>query len=215
MDLLGELTDDERRQILSRGRTRTFATREVLFHEGDPGDSLFVVRRGRVAVQVTTSFGESVSLVVLGAGDVFGELALLGDGTVRSASVVALEPTEVWCLDRDAFRRLRRTCPGVDDFLVHTLGAVVRRLTGLLIESLFLPVETRVMRRLIDLERQYGGPAPPTTIPLTQDQIAALAGASRVTVNQVLQVAAAEGLVRLQRGRLLILDPVELARRAE
>jgi CRP-like cAMP-binding protein len=159
--------------------------------------------------------GESISLVVLGPGEVFGEMALLEGGAVRSATAAALEPTEVWMFRRAAFLELRRTLPQANDFLLRTLAADVRRLSRLLLESHFLPVETRVLRRLVDLERQYSRPDEPTVIPLTQDQLASLAGASRVTVNQVLQAAASGGLVKLGRGRIIVLDAQALTRRAE
>jgi CRP/FNR family transcriptional regulator, cyclic AMP receptor protein len=215
VDLLEGLTAEERRQVLSSGRYRRFAPREVLFHEGDPADELLLIQRGRVAVQISTEMGESVSLVVLGPGEVIGELALLDDDARRSATVVALEQTEVWSFRRAAFLDLRRRLPKADDFLLRTLAADVRRLSRLLLESFFLPVETRVLRRLVDLERQYGGQDTPTVIPLTQDRVASLAGASRVTVNHVLREAASDGLITLGRGRIVILDAQELARRAQ
>ena len=214
MDLLAGLSAEERRKVLASGRYRRFAAREVLFHEGDPADYLLMIHKGRVAIRVSTEMGESVSLVILGPGEVVGEMAMLEEDAVRSATAVALESTEVWLLRRATFLELRRTLPQANDFLLRTLAADVRRLSRLLLESHFLPVETRVLRRLVDLERQYQVADHPTVVPLTQDQLASLAGASRVTVNQVLQGAAADGLVELGRGRIVVLDAEGLSRRA-
>ena len=215
VDLLAGLSAEERRKVLASGRYRRFAAREVLFHEGDPAEHLMLIQQGRVAIRVSTEIGESVSLVVLGPGEVLGEMALLEEDAVRSATAVALQPTEAWLLRRSTFLELRRTLPQANDFLLRTLAADVRRLSGLLLEAHFLPVETRVLRRLVDLARQYHNPGQPTVVPLTQDQLASLAGASRVTVNQVLQRAAADGLVELRRGRMVVLDAAALASRAE
>lgn len=212
MDLLAGLSAEDRRQVLAAGRHRRFAAGEVLFHQGDPADSFFLVERGRVAVRASTPMGESVTLVVIGRGEVVGELALLEDGGRRSATVAALELTEVWSFQREVFHELRRTCPGANEFLLRTLAADVRRLSGLLLDALYLPVRTRVLRRLADLETQYRTGTPPTAIPLTQDRVASLAGASRVAVNQVLRAAAADGIVELRRGKIIILDPDALRR---
>lgn len=200
--------------MLASARRRRFAAREVLFHEGDPGDTFLLIATGRVAVRASTPMGEVVTLVVLGAGDTVGELALLDSDGRRTATVVALEPTEVWSFQRETFHALRHTCAGADDFLLSTLAADVRRLSDLLLDALYLPVEVRVLRRLVDLERLYREPDRQTQIPLTQEDVASLAGASRATVNRVLRAAAAGGIVRLDRSRITIIDPVALARKA-
>lgn len=214
MELLDGLSPEERRQVLAGARARRFAAREVLFHEGDPGDSFHLLASGRVAVRVHTPMGEVATLVVLGAGDTVGELAVLGPGGRRTATVIALERTETWSFQREALDELRRSCPGVDRFLIDTLAAAVRRLSGLLLDAMYLPVDRRVLRRLADLERSYRGPGPTTEIPLTQEDIATLAGASRATVNQVLRAAQAQGFLQLRRGRTAILDRDALHRKA-
>ena len=214
LELLAGLSAEERRQVLTTARRRRFAAREVLFHEGDPGDSLHLLATGRVAVRVSTPMGEIATLVVLGRGDTVGELAVLAPDGRRTATVVALERTETWSFQRDALDELRRRCPGVDRFLIETLAAGVRRLSGLLLDAMYLPVDRRVLRRLADLEHVYRGAGATTEIPLTQEDIATLAGASRATVNRVLRGAEAEGYLRLARGRTTVLDPATLRRKA-
>ena len=83
-----------------------------------------------------------------------------------------------------------------------------------LIEALFVPAETRVLRRLLDLTQLYGNGDESTTIPLTQEDIAGLAGTSRATVNRVLRDEERRGTVELRRGRTVVLDVGELARRS-
>ena len=199
--------------MLASGRRRRFAAREVVFHEGDPADSFLLLDTGRVAVRAATPVGDVVTFAVLGPGDVLGELALIGGGARRSATVVALEDLEAWSFTADTFHRLRRDVAGADAFFLQTLADDVRRLSGLLLEALYLPVEARVLRRLIDLERTYRQGSPPTDVPLNQDTLASLAGSSRATVNKVLRAAETGGLVSLRRGGVVVLDPEGLARR--
>lgn len=213
--ILQSLTEEDRRRVLASTRRRRFGRREILFHEGDPGDTLHLIDKGRVAVRITTPLGDVATLGVLGPGEVVGEMALLGSGH-RGATVVALERTETLALHRDQFFELRRDHPAVDRFLIDVLAAEVHRLDAQLMEALFLPVERRVLRRLLALTGVYRGEgaANGSEIPLTQDDLASLAGTSRATVNRVLRHAEEAGWVALGRGRIRVLDHERLARRA-
>lgn len=206
--------EEDRRRLLAATTRRRFARREVLFHEGDPGDTVHLVDRGRVAVRVTTPRGDVATLRVRGAGEVIGELALLHDASRRTATVVALERTETLTLHRDAFGDLRRRHPSVDDFLVSVLADEVRRLSSLLVEALYVPVETRVVRRLVDLAGDYTSGEAAAEIPLTQEDLASLAGTSRATVNKVLGGLERDGVVTGARGRITVRDLEALRRRA-
>ena len=109
---------------------RTYRKGDTLFHEGDSGDLLYRIERGRVAVRITTALGDVVTLSILGRGDTFGEQALLAADSTRTASVVALESVEVRTLHRRDFVALRQRDPTVDGLLVEVLAAQVRRLSG-------------------------------------------------------------------------------------
>lgn len=208
--------EEDRRRLLAATRRRRFARREVLFHEGDPGDTVHLLDRGRVAVRITTPSGDVATLRVRGPGEVIGELALLDEGSRRLATVVALERTETLALHRDQFAELRRKHPSVDAFLVNVLAEEVRRLSGLLVEALHVPVDTRVVRRLVALSEAYADPGAegPVEVPLTQEDLASLAGTSRATANRVVGEAERDGIVELRRGRVIILDPAALERRS-
>lgn len=211
--LLASLPEPQVRELLALARRRRFDRHEVIFHEGDPGDSVHLINRGRVALRVTTPLGDTVTLRILGPGAIFGELALL-DPAPRNATVVALERTETLALHRDHFAELRRHHPDVDRILIDSLVAEVRRLSIQLLEALYVPVPRRVELRLIDLVQQYGNDqAEPVDIPLTQEDIAELCGASRTTVNKVLRDLEVEGLVAMSRGHVRIPDPQQLRRR--
>jgi CRP/FNR family transcriptional regulator, cyclic AMP receptor protein len=208
-ELFGGLPDESVRRILADARRRRFAKREVLFHEGDPAASMHLIAKGRVAVRVSTPLGDVAMLNLLGAGDVLGELALVSPGASRSASAIALEPTETLAIDGARFAALREEEPAVSDVLVRLLSIRVRQLSSRLMEAMYVPVDVRLLRRVLELVDVYG-----EVITLTQEDLAGLAGATRATVNRVLRREQAFGTVLLSRGQLTVLDRATLARRA-
>jgi CRP/FNR family cyclic AMP-dependent transcriptional regulator len=118
-----------------------------------------------------------------------------------------------WALHRRLFDQLRLVHPGIDCYLVEVLAAQVVRLTNQLLEALYVPSERRVLRRLCDLACEYGDGQAGTVIPLTQDDLASMAGTTRPTTNRVLRAAEEAGLVDVGRARIEIRDPQLLARR--
>lgn len=210
MELLGGLPDDERRAVLAEARRRKFARREVLFHEGDPADTVHLVERGRVAIRITSALGSVVTLDVVGPGGFVGELALLPPAGPRSASAVALERVETRVLRAATFDELRARHPAVTDVVLGLLGDRVRTLNARLIEALYVPADVRVLRRLVETVELYGAPDD-TVVPLTQEDLAGLAGTTRETVNRVLRREEERGVVALGRGRVDVLDLPQLA----
>lgn len=207
--LLASLTSEDRRIVLSTARRRRFKAGEVIVHEGDPGDALHLIAKGRVGVRVSSPSGSEVLVNVHGSGSAVGEQALIEPGGRRSATIAALEPTETLSLSAEAFESLRRDHPGVDRLLVEVLAKEVRRLTSRLAEALHETAEKRVVRRLLDLDDIYEG-----VIPMTQDNLAAMAGTTRPTANGVLRGLVADGVVALRRGRIELLDRETLTERA-
>ena len=212
--LLSQLPDEERRRLLAVARRRKFARNEVVFHEGDPGESLHIIAKGRVAIRATSPLGDIAIFRVLSVGEIFGEQALLVADASRAATAVALEPTETHSLHRDDFDQLRHEFPQVDRFLVEALVLQVRRLSNHLQEALFVPADSRVLRRLLELTDTYADAKATTSIPLTQDEIATMAGTTRPTANRVLKAAEADGCLVLTRGQIEVIDRDGLARKA-
>jgi CRP/FNR family cyclic AMP-dependent transcriptional regulator len=213
--VLASLSEPDRRVLLDAARRRTFARNETLVHEGDPADSLHLIAVGRLAVRASLPSGDSVTLSILVPGQYFGELALLRDDRRRTARVVALEPAQTLSLSAPAFHRLCGSHPQVERALTALLADRVDQLSGRLLEALYVGLDRRVVRRLLELAGTYQTPQPgPVTIPLTQGDLANLVGGTRPTVNQVLQKLAEAGLVELRRGRIDVLDVPALTRRA-
>ncbi len=211
LDRVGE---QERPALSAVMRRRTFRKGETLFHEGDAGDLLFTVERGKVAIRTTTVLGDVVTLTILGRGETFGELALVGADATRTASAVAVEAVEVRVLHRRDFEDLRARDPSVDALLVDVLAAQVRRLSNLLQDALFLPADRRVLRRLAELVELYRRDDGPVDVPLRQDELASMAGTTRPTVNRVLRKLEVDGVVALRRGQVTVVDAPALAHRA-
>ena len=207
--LLASLSPDDRATVLSTAHRRRFASGEVIVREGDPGEALHLIAKGRVGVSLTTPGGSVALINVRGRGGAFGEQALVDPTSRRSATITALEATETLALHRAAFDDLRREQPGVDRLLVEILSLEVRRLSNRLAEALYDSAEKRVMRRLLDLDAIYEG-----VVPLTQDNLASMAGTTRPTTNGVLQQLVRDGLVAVGRGRLQVLDRARLESRA-
>ena len=207
--LLEGIPDEEVRRLLTVARRRTFSRNEVVFHQGDPAEAMHLIWSGRFAVRVTMPGGDVVTLAILGKSDAFGELALIGDNHERSATIVALERSETRSIARDDLARLRRVLPLVDELLLRLLAARIRRTNDLLAEALYVPADKRVLRRLRELAELYGQDGT-RVIPLTQEEIAGLAGTSRATVNRVLRAEERAGSLELTRGRTTVLDPSRL-----
>jgi CRP/FNR family cyclic AMP-dependent transcriptional regulator len=204
--------EEELRRLLSIARRRHFSRNEVVFHREDPGDSLHLISKGRFAVRIMTPLGETVTIGIRGPNDSFGEMALVAEGRKRSATVEALEEAETFAVHVADFLRLRSEHPSVNQVLIGLLAEELDRQNELLLEALYVPVERRVLRRLAELSVLYAGRD--SVIPLTQEQLAELAGTSRATVNRVLREEQTRGTVELRRGRTAVLDPEAIARRA-
>jgi CRP-like cAMP-binding protein len=161
-----------------------------------------------------TPLGQVATIGLRGPGDSFGEMALLDDNATRSATVTALEEAETFSITRGDFERLRARHPAVNEILLRFLQDEVRLLNERLLEALYVPVEKRVLRRLVELAAMYPSRENEALISLTQESLAELAGASRATVNQVLRDEERRGSIELQRGKTRILDVAALTARA-
>ncbi len=212
--LLSGLPSDDVRELLSIARRRTFQREEVVFHRGDPADTLHLISRGRFAIRIVTPLGHVALLDVLGPADIFGELAIVSPGLPRSATVAALEPAETFSLRRDSFGELQKRHPGVNGVLLALFAERIRRGNERVVAAHYLDADARVRWSLLRLVQVYGsdGGDGEVVIPLTQEQIAELAGAARPTVNKVLREEQEKGAVVLERGRVRIVDRQVLAR---
>ncbi len=188
-------------------RLRRFRRDQTIFHQGDPGDALFVIASGMVKVVLPSpDAGEPAILATLGPGDFFGELAML-DGEPHSATVITLEPVETLVLGRVDFEVLFEREPGLWRALVASLARELRRLTGHVEAMHFLDMRERLAMQIASL----AGPADADggarlDRRYTQSELAGMVGGSRESVNRILAEFVARGLVRYDRECLVVPD---------
>jgi CRP-like cAMP-binding protein len=213
-DLFGSLDDDAVGALGKQLVPRSYRKGQPLFHQGDPGTSLFIICEGTVAVYVTSENGDRMVLTTLGATDLLGEIALLDEGS-RSASAEALEATTVLALSRTAFLDLLRDQPAMVDQLLRSMGSLVRRLSEQASDFVFLDLPGRVAKAVLRLaEDSPSANGGPVEITVTQGRLAEMVGGSRQSVNQILQNFAGRGMLEVQGRRLIVTKPDLLARRA-
>lgn len=202
------MDQEEAAELAGRLVLRRFGQGQVIFHHGDPGGLLYIISKGKVKITFSTPDGQEATLAILGAGDFFGELALLDDSP-RSASAAALETTDTLTLHREDFRRYLDSNP---DFALHVLQSMarnIRRLNSQLSDIFFLDLPGRLARTLLRLADQHGKPVEDGTLielSLTQTDLAEMTGATRVSINKALGRFRRAGWVKTKGRRVTIMD---------
>jgi CRP-like cAMP-binding protein len=197
-------------------RLQNFRRHSIIFHRDDPGDSLHIIHTGQVRIVLTSPEGDEIVLALLEPGEFFGELSLV-DGLPRSATAAANEPTVTLALTRPAFLRALEQNAHLAQQVILSLAARLRRTDLLLGDAAFLDVASRLAKRLQDLattrhdKSAVGGPP---VIRITQVELAAMVGATRETVNKELRALEGRGIIRLERGRIVLERPEALEVRA-
>ncbi len=189
---------------------------QVLFHEGERGDRLYVVEEGKVKLGTTSSDGRDTLLAVVGPGEMIGELSLFDPGP-RTATATALTDTVLRGLGHDALRPWLAGRPEVAEPLLRALARRLRRTNEAMSDLVFSDVPGRVAKALIDLGERFGVATEDglqVTHDMTQEELAQLVGASRETVNKALADFAHRGWIALESRSVTIRDNDRLVRRA-
>ncbi|GAA1675984.1 Crp/Fnr family transcriptional regulator [Nonomuraea sp. NPDC048882] len=201
------------RSTAQAGVSRRYRAGQIIFHQGDPGESLFVLLDGLVKVVFTTEHGDEIVLNMLSRGDTFGEMALL-DGSPRSASITTVRPAWVFALPRARLLELMREHPGLADEFLRLLGRMVRRLTDQAADLAFLDLGGRLAKLLLQLADKHGQSDGVVDLPgLTQSDLAALIGASRPAVNRALQSLVSRNLIAVKGRTITLLNVAALRKR--
>ena len=209
--------DDEAATALGSSMAETTLRRgDVLFHEGDSGDKLYIVTEGKVKLGRSSSDGRENLLAVLGPGEMFGELSLFDPGP-RTATASAVSETHLYELNHDELISWLEQYPPVAKHLLEALARRLRRTNEALADLVFSDVPGRVAKALLDLADRFGRTADDGVHvhhDLTQEELAQLVGASRETVNKALADFASRGWLRLEPRSVVIMDLERLSRRA-
>ena len=193
--------------LSGRLQQRRYARDEVIFHRGDVGTALFLVRKGEVGIRLSSAEGQEVILTVLSRGESFGELALL-DGQPRSADAVAREETQLLILHREDFQRCLAERPAVATNLLAVLAGMLRRVTQQMHDVAFLDARARLARVLLSQAETQGQPVPEGVLlpRCTQVDLAKQCGMTRESVNRWLRFYAQEGVLTYHRGTVVLRD---------
>ena len=214
--LFAHLDESELLGLGACARRRTYRKGEFIFHQGDPGDAVFVLTEGRVKVIFASEDGDEMILATLQPPHFFGELALI-DGGPRSASIQTLEPTAVLTLTRATLLDLMARQPAVTDLILRSLGRLVRLMIAQASDLVFMDLHGRVAKLLLRLIGQATGqPGEQLSLDLkmTQSDLAAMVGGSRQSVNHILHEFERRGYLRLTGHTLIVKDLEALRRRA-
>lgn len=196
---------------------RSFSAGTYIFREGDLGTHLHLIRSGEVKIARSGPSGGEVVFAVLLPGDMFGELALLEEDALRTADAVAVQPTECYALERSALIAFLDSHPERMWHLIRFLSAYIRRKDESFAEVAFLDIQGRVARKLLELARTQGEPAPGGTrirIRISQRTLAGMVAARRENVNRALSRFVASGDISIARGYITVLDAAALRRRS-
>ena len=209
VSLLHGLDNAELTRFAELTRERNYPKGSVILFEDDPGDSLFIVKSGRVKVVLVGEDGREVILGMLGVGEHFGELALI-DGKPRSAHVIAVDDSELIILRREDFRRRVEDSAPLAWALLSALSKRLRRADEQIGGLVLLDVHGRIARLLADSANATG------TIEkkLTHQMIAQMIGASRETVSRAMRDFQDRGLITVQRRQITLADRPALERMA-
>ncbi len=179
--LFAGLDDDALAKVVEAGRDLEMRRGDLLFREGDDPDELFVVVSGRIAIANKSIDGRESMVALMEEGDLFGEMGLF-DGRGRSAEARALETSVVTAVPYGPVRNLYENDPALLWRVVAMLAGRLRTMDAALADSVFLDVTGRTAKRLLDL----AGEDDEFSLPITQEELAGMVGASRERVNKAI-----------------------------
>jgi len=209
-DLFAPLPPEVLDELRSHATLRTLSRNQVLFRKGEASDALYVIDQGRIAIATQSGDGRETVLAVLEDGALFGELPLF-DEVPRSADARSLTDTTVIELGYEPVRSVLRERPELLWVIVRLLVQRLRATDEALSDAVFLDVPARTAKRLLEL----AGEQDRFTLPVTQEELAAIVGASRERVNKAISLFVRLGWLEIEgRSSYRIHDRDALADRA-
>lgn len=206
--IFSELNEETIAKIERVGSKKTYSKENVILMEEDAGSALFVIISGKVKVVRTSSDGREVILSILNESDFFGEMAIL-DGLTRSATVIALEDSELFIIQREQFLELLKNFPEVSISLLQELANRLRmadmKIKALTLKDAEGKVATVILQIADDVGKIRQGIVEIEKLPLQQD-LANMAGTSRETISRTLHSFAKKGSIELEGSKLRILN---------
>lgn len=211
--MFSEMDDAELASLARDLKQRSYDAGETVFFQGDPGNAVYLVKSGTIRIYVHAEDGQEISVVLYGAGDLFGEMSLL-DQMPRSASAVAMESTVLWVMAGDDFYRHLYTSHQLALNVMLTLSTRLRETNEAIKSLASLDVTRRIAKKLLSLGVRRGVQTEAGVVikgRLTQGALASLISASRESTNRALRALQRKGLIDMREGRIVLLKPSELS----
>src|SRR5215212_3177834 len=213
VQLFSSLSMPELDKIAKVAVPRRYPPGSVVLREGDPGDTCYILQRGRARVTRQHADGRTITLTNLGPGEIFGELAMFG-GEVRSATVEALDDVQAVAILAGDLKRMLGEHPEIAVKLLGALAARLRETNARISRQSFQKVSSRVAGVLVELVEtgtRTGGDGE-VVVRSTQADLAQLAGTSREAASRFLATLQRAGVLTTRRGRIVVHDPAALHR---
>jgi CRP-like cAMP-binding protein len=208
-ELFAELSDDALDRVVAQAVSRELRRGDVVFEEGATPEHLYIVEDGRIAIASKSIDGRESVFALMERGELFGEMGLL-DGLGRSAEARALEPSQITEIPYQPVREVFDESPELLWGVVALLAGRLRSMDSALADSVFLDVTGRTAKRLLEM----AGDQDVFQLPVTQEELAGMVGASRERVNKAISSFVRLGWIDQSERRYAILDREQLTRRA-
>ena len=212
--IFSNLGPEQLRPLTSKLRRYQYQRGEVIFHQDDPADRMHIISQGTVRISIASEDGREKDIALLQTGECFGEMALL-DGSNRSAT--AIEPSQTFGLFRQDFMDFLEEHPQVVAETTSLLTRRLRSVNQMIGDMAFLDVPTRLAKQLVELAGTYAGDERQpgaVEVPIGQDELARLVGASRETISRALNSYRRLGILTTSHRRVTITNLQALERMA-
>src|SRR3984885_15853060 len=206
--LLGEVPDEDLRVLVAASRLRQYRRGQVVFSRDDPGDTMIVVVSGQVKVVIRSADGGELTLNVIQAGGLFGELSVADNGP-RSTDAETLEECQLLLIPRERVQDLCVRVPSVAQALTSSIAATLRRLTGEAGDLVFLDLPRRVAKVLLSQPRDADGLI---RLRMSQEELAHQVGGTRQSVNTALRGFERRGWLELRDRAVVVKQAAALGR---
>jgi len=213
--LFNSLENADLEGLVSSMRVQSLKQGQTLFHKGDEGTALYIVKRGAIKIVLPSKIGDEIIVTIFTVNDFFGEMALL-DGEPRSANAVAIEPTEVFVLNRNNFLSFLKSNINAIQSILSSLSKRLRLTDEFLEDTCFLSISARLAKKLVELAEFHGKKEENIVnidLNLTQKELGDMISATRESTNKELKMLRDRGLISTDGNRIKIHDMARLKRR--
>lgn len=211
--LFAGLPRDLLADMIAAGHVRAYRSNSYVTMQGDASDEVFLLLEGRLEISTASPASRPQLRSVLEPVRLFGELGVLAE-TERTASVLCMEDSRVWVLEREPFVSLLAAQPALALGMLSALARQVVSKETLAADLVWLDLKGRLAKRLLQLATPAGGEAPPVVPPITQADLASLCGVTRESISKTLASFGRRGLVRRDGHGYVLLDMATLERLA-